>query len=59
MGKRCKKTSVVVGNCAGFTANRVFAPYGQAANALADSGVDPYQIDRAIREFGKRASPSQ
>jgi enoyl-CoA hydratase/3-hydroxyacyl-CoA dehydrogenase len=31
------KTPVVVGNCVGFTANRVFFPYGQAASVLCDA----------------------
>ena len=49
---RTKKTPVVVGNCVGFAANRAFFPYGQAAALLMDSGVSPYDIDRALLKFG-------
>ncbi len=33
------KTGVVVGNCVGFTANRIFFPYSQAAAFLVDRGT--------------------
>lgn len=52
MCKRIKKTPVVVGNCVGFTANRAFFPYGQAAALLVDGGVSPYRIDRILEKFG-------
>jgi enoyl-CoA hydratase/3-hydroxyacyl-CoA dehydrogenase len=56
-GKKIKKTSVVVGNCVGFTANRIFGPYGQAAAALVEAGVSPYRIDRVIKAFGMPMGP--
>eukprot|EP00762_Andalucia_godoyi_P005851 ANDGO_06968.mRNA.1 Glyoxysomal fatty acid beta-oxidation multifunctional protein MFP-a len=46
------KTAIVVGNCSGFAANRVFLPYGEAAHFLVDSGVCPYAIDKALEKFG-------
>lgn len=52
MAKRIKKTPIVVGNCTGFTANRVFFPYGQAASLLVDLQVSPYDIDKALVKFG-------
>eukprot|EP01006_Ploeotia_vitrea_P036031 TRINITY_DN65959_c3_g1_i1.p1 TRINITY_DN65959_c3_g1~~TRINITY_DN65959_c3_g1_i1.p1 ORF type:complete len:794 (-),score=473.12 TRINITY_DN65959_c3_g1_i1:82-2106(-) len=52
MCKRIAKTGVLVNNCVGFTANRMFFPYGQAASLLVDHGVDPYAIDSALRQFG-------
>jgi len=52
MAKRVGKTPVVVGNCVGFTANRIFFPYGQAGAMLADFGVLPYRIVRALVAFG-------
>jgi len=52
MSKKIEKIPVVVGNCVGFTANRIFFPYGQAANLLTDCGVDPYHIDAALEKFG-------
>lgn len=57
MGKQIGKTVVVVGNCIGFTANRIFAPYGQAACLLADSGVHPYKLDAAVKNFGMPMGP--
>ena len=45
LAKQIKKTPVVVGSCTGFAVNRVFGPYFQAANMLADAGMDPYAID--------------
>ncbi|XP_031743671.1 glyoxysomal fatty acid beta-oxidation multifunctional protein MFP-a-like [Cucumis sativus] len=57
VGKRIKKTPVVVGNCTGFAVNRMFFPYTQAALLLVEHGVDPYQIDRAIYKFGMPMGP--
>uniref|UniRef100_A0A0A0KI31 Uncharacterized protein n=1 Tax=Cucumis sativus TaxID=3659 RepID=A0A0A0KI31_CUCSA len=57
VGKRIKKTPVVVGNCTGFAVNRIFFPYTQAALLLVEHGVDPYQIDRAIYKFGMPMGP--
>lgn len=48
MSKRLGKIPVVVGNCVGFVANRVFFPYGMGACLLADRGVDPFAIDAAL-----------
>lgn len=52
MCKKINKTGVVVGNCVGFTANRAFFPYGQAASLLVDFGVSPYEVDGALLKFG-------
>jgi enoyl-CoA hydratase/3-hydroxyacyl-CoA dehydrogenase len=52
LGKRIGKTSVVVGNCTGFVANRIFFPYGMAASLLTDVGTDPYAIDAALEAWG-------
>ncbi|KAG6575075.1 hypothetical protein SDJN03_25714, partial [Cucurbita argyrosperma subsp. sororia] len=57
VGKKIKKTPVVVGNCTGFAVNRMFFPYTQAALLLVEHGVDPYQIDRAISKFGMPMGP--
>ncbi|KAF2289158.1 hypothetical protein GH714_029166 [Hevea brasiliensis] len=57
VGKKIKKTPVVVGNCTGFAVNRMFFPYTQAAILLVEHGVDPYQIDRAITKFGMPMGP--
>ncbi|CAI5528897.1 unnamed protein product, partial [Closterium sp. Naga37s-1] len=57
LGKNIKKTPVVVGNCTGFTVNRVFFPYTMAACLLVDLGVDLYRIDRVIKAFGMPMGP--
>uniref|UniRef100_A0A2P2KUR9 Uncharacterized protein MANES_03G197400 n=1 Tax=Rhizophora mucronata TaxID=61149 RepID=A0A2P2KUR9_RHIMU len=57
IGKKIKKTPVVVGNCTGFAVNRMFFPYTQAAMLLAEHGTDLYQIDRAITKFGMPMGP--
>mmetsp|Transcript_9223 Transcript_9223/g.33812 ORF Transcript_9223/g.33812 Transcript_9223/m.33812 type:complete len:730 (+) Transcript_9223:121-2310(+) len=57
LGKRIKKTPVVVGNCCGFAVNRVFFPYGMSAGFLLDLGQDILQIDKAIKAFGMPMGP--
>ncbi|XP_073053677.1 glyoxysomal fatty acid beta-oxidation multifunctional protein MFP-a-like isoform X1 [Primulina eburnea] len=57
VGKKIKKTPVVVGNCTGFAVNRMFFPYTQAAFLLVDRGADVYKIDRAITKFGMPMGP--
>ncbi|KAM7463093.1 hypothetical protein LguiA_031214 [Lonicera macranthoides] len=57
VGKKIKKTPVVVGNCTGFAVNRMFFPYTQAALLLVERGTDVYQIDRAIAKFGMPMGP--
>ncbi|KAM2236980.1 hypothetical protein ACFX1S_012390 [Malus domestica] len=57
VGKRIKKTPVVVGNCTGFAVNRMFFPYTQAALLLVEHGADVYQIDRVITKFGMPMGP--
>lgn len=57
VGKKIKKTPVVVGNCTGFAVNRMFFPYTQAAMFLVECGADPYLIDRAISKFGMPMGP--
>ncbi|KAL2922931.1 Glyoxysomal fatty acid beta-oxidation multifunctional protein MFP-a, partial [Bienertia sinuspersici] len=57
VGKKIKKTPVIVGNCTGFAVNRMFFPYTQAAMLLVERGVDLYKIDRAITKFGMPMGP--
>ncbi|KAF9677982.1 hypothetical protein SADUNF_Sadunf08G0164600 [Salix dunnii] len=57
VGKKIKKTPIVVGNCTGFAVNRMFFPYTQAAILLVEHGVDLYLIDRVITEFGMPMGP--
>jgi enoyl-CoA hydratase/3-hydroxyacyl-CoA dehydrogenase len=57
VGKKIKKTPVVVGNCTGFAVNRMFFPYTQAALLLVERGANVYQIDKAITKFGMPMGP--
>ncbi|KAJ0802950.1 putative 3-hydroxyacyl-CoA dehydrogenase, Isomerase, Hydro-lyase [Helianthus annuus] len=57
VGKKIRKTPVVVGNCTGFAVNRMFFPYTQAALLLVERGADVYKIDRAITKFGMPMGP--
>lgn len=57
VGKKLKKTPIVVGNCTGFAVNRMFFPYTQAGLFLVERGTDVYQIDRVITKFGMPMGP--
>lgn len=57
VGKKIKKTPVVVGNCTGFAVNRMFFPYTQAGLLLVEHGADVYHIDRVITKFGMPMGP--
>lgn len=57
VGKKIKKTPVVVGNCTGFAVNRMFFPYTMAAMLLVERGADLYQIDKVITKFGMPMGP--
>ncbi|KAG4129172.1 hypothetical protein ERO13_D09G061900v2 [Gossypium hirsutum] len=57
VGKKIKKTPIIVGNCTGFAVNRMFFPYTQAGLFLVERGADVYWIDRAITKFGMPMGP--
>lgn len=58
LGKRIKKTPVLVGNCAGFVVNRLYFPQSMvSAFLIIDLGLDPYRIDRACEAFGLPMGP--
>ncbi|XP_047042556.1 glyoxysomal fatty acid beta-oxidation multifunctional protein MFP-a-like [Lolium rigidum] len=57
VGKKIKKTPIVVGNCTGFAVKRMFYPYTQAAVFLVDRGMDVYKIDQACTKFGMPIGP--
>jgi len=59
LAKQLKKTPVRAGVCDGFIGNRVLAVYRTAADTLMEDGASPYQIDRAVREFGFPMGPFQ
>ncbi|PHT59632.1 Glyoxysomal fatty acid beta-oxidation multifunctional protein MFP-a [Capsicum baccatum] len=57
VGKKIKKTPVVVRNCTGFAVNRMFFPCTQAALLLVEHGADIYCIDSAFAKFGMAMGP--
>ncbi|KAM3358500.1 peroxisomal fatty acid beta-oxidation multifunctional protein MFP2 isoform X1 [Capsicum galapagoense] len=57
VGKKIKKTPVVVRNCTGFAVNRMFFSCTQAALLLVEHGADIYCIDRAFAKFGMAMGP--
>ncbi|SAL40557.1 3-hydroxyacyl-CoA dehydrogenase NAD-binding domain-containing protein [Caballeronia telluris] len=57
--KKLRKVPVRAGVCDGFIGNRVLAVYRTAADHMMEDGASPYQIDRAVREFGFPMGPFQ
>jgi 3-hydroxyacyl-CoA dehydrogenase len=57
--KRLRKVPVRAGVCDGFIGNRILAVNRAAADAMMEDGASPYQIDRAIRDFGFPMGPYQ
>lgn len=59
LAKKLRKVPVRAGVCDGFIGNRILAVYGQAAHAMMEDGSSPYQIDKALRDFGYPMGPFQ
>ncbi|MEQ6204364.1 3-hydroxyacyl-CoA dehydrogenase NAD-binding domain-containing protein [Sulfitobacter sp. HNIBRBA2951] len=57
LGKRLGKISVRAGVCDGFIGNRILAVYRTAADHMVLDGATPYQIDRALTDFGFAMGP--
>jgi enoyl-CoA hydratase/3-hydroxyacyl-CoA dehydrogenase len=57
VAKKIHKTPIVAGNCTGFAVGRMFFPYAQAASFLVDYGLDVYNIDHVITQFGMPMGP--
>ncbi|KAL3689546.1 hypothetical protein R1sor_015855 [Riccia sorocarpa] len=56
--KIIRKIPVTVKSSVGFAVNRAFFPYVSSANFLAIYlGVDPYRIDRILKDFGMPVGP--
>ena len=52
LAKRLKKVGVAVGNCPGFVGNRMFALYLREGQFLVEEGATPWQVDRALYDWG-------
>lgn len=57
LAKRLRKVGVVSGNAFGFIGNRMLFDYARAAIGLAEEGVAPERIDRAMKDFGMAMGP--
>ena len=59
LARRLRKLPVQAGVCDGFIGNRILAVMRTAADHMMEDGASPYQIDRALREFGFAMGPFQ
>src|SRR5262249_10944835 len=50
--KAIGKVPVLAGNCDGFIGNRIVNRYGIEADTLLLGGATPWQVDKALKEFG-------
>ncbi|OAN90738.1 3-hydroxyacyl-CoA dehydrogenase NAD-binding domain-containing protein [Sulfitobacter geojensis] len=57
LGKALGKISVRAGVCDGFIGNRILATYRTAADHMVLDGASPYQIDKALVDFGFAMGP--
>ena len=57
--KKIGKIAALVGVCPGFVGNRMLAQRGREAQALLDEGAMPWDVDRALYEFGFAMGPFQ
>ncbi|KLU24976.1 3-hydroxyacyl-CoA dehydrogenase [Caballeronia mineralivorans PML1(12)] len=59
LAKKLRKIPVRAGVCDGFIGNRILAVYRAAADHLMEDGASPYQIDKAVHDFGFPMGPYQ
>ena len=59
IGKRIGKIAALVGVCPGFVGNRMLAARTREAQALLNEGAMPWDVDRALYEFGFAMGPFQ
>ncbi len=57
LGKRLGKISVRAGVCDGFIGNRILSVYRTAADHMILDGASPYEIDKALEDFGFAMGP--
>ncbi|PIM97821.1 Hydroxyacyl-CoA dehydrogenase/enoyl-CoA hydratase [Handroanthus impetiginosus] len=57
LGRKMRKTPIVVIDRQGYTVNSMFVTYLHAAILLTEGGVDAYQIDQALKSFGMQLGP--
>lgn len=59
VSRRIRKLAALVGVCPGFVGNRMLAQRSREAGALLDEGAMPWDIDRALYDFGFAMGPLQ
>ena len=59
LAKMMKKIPVRAGVCDGFIGNRILDKYGDCAFHMMEDGATPYEIDKAIYNFGYPMGPFQ
>lgn len=57
LARRIRKTAVVSGVCDGFIGNRMLNQYLRIAGFLLDAGATPWQVDRALEQWGMAMGP--
>ncbi len=59
LARKLKKVPVRAGVCDGFIGNRILASYRLAVDYMIEDGASPYQVDKALRDFGYAMGPLQ
>lgn len=59
LAKKLRKTGVRAGVCDGFIGNRILSHCRTAADHMVLDGASPYQIDKALTDFGFAMGPYQ
>ena len=57
IGHALKKICVIAEVCEGFIGNRIYNAYRRECEALLQDGATPWQVDRALVEFGFSMGP--
>jgi 3-hydroxyacyl-CoA dehydrogenase len=57
IASRTNKQPVVAGVCDGFIVNRAFREYWRQSRFLVEEGASPYEIDKALVNFGMPQGP--
>lgn len=57
VAKTARKLPVLVGNCFGFAANRMYSRYGREIQQMLLEGATVSSIDSAMKEFGMAMGP--
>ena len=57
VGQRIRKVSVVSGVCHGFIGNRILFPRQKQAEAMLNEGALPWEVDKALIDFGFPMGP--